>query len=373
MKLTIERSALLKTLGHVQSVVERRNTIPILSNVMLTADGGRLRLTATDLDIQIVDSTDAIIDIPGDTTVPAQTLMDIVRKLPEGSQVQLEKQSDGRLRVVAGRSRFQMPVLPSDDFPNISRGQMEHSFTLPINSLREALERTRFAMSTEETRYYLNGIFMHVVSSDDAPGGELIVAATDGHRLARSKVNSGEAAIAGMPDVIIPRKAVGEVMKLMSEYDGEVEISVSKTKIGFDIGHLSLTTKAIDGTFPDYSRVIPQGNKILVKANVKELAEVVDRVTVIATEKTRAVRMRVEDAAIKLSVTSPESGTSAEELACEENGSIDIGFNARYLTEMLKYIGSEEVELRFGDSASPVLITDLNRPEDKNVIMPMRV
>lgn len=366
MKIIIERAALLKTLGHVQSVVERRNTIPILSNVLLSAEGGRLRMTATDLDIQIVDSTEAQVEREGTTTVPAQTLLDIVRKLPDGSQVQLDVDA-GRMKVVAGRSRFQIPCLPAEDFPNMPRGDMEHSFSVTTAALQQAFERTRFAMSNEETRYYLNGIFLHVID------GALLAAATDGHRLARTRVETGDAAITGMPDIIVPRKTVGEVVKLIGEYEGELEISVSRSKVGFDIGHLSLTSKTIDGTFPDYTRVIPQGNETKVRADVKTLAEAVDRVTAIASEKTRAVRMSVDGPVITLSVSSPENGTANDEVVCEATGNIDIGFNSRYLTEILKYVGSDTVEMAFDNAASPVLITDLDRPEDVNVIMPMRV
>lgn len=366
MKTTIERASLLKTLGHVQSVVERRNTIPILSNVLLTAKEGRLHLTATDLDIQIVDSAEASVDVPGTTTVQAQTLLDIVRKLPDGSQVQLEVDG-GRMKVVAGRSRFQMPCLPSEDFPVFARGQAEHSFTVSTSALHEALERTRFAMSTEETRYYLNGIYLHVVD------GTLLAVATDGHRLARTRVETGDAALAGMPDVIVPRKTVGELVKLLAEYDGDIEVGVSRSKLAFDIGRLSLTSKTIDGTFPDYTRVIPQSNETAVTTDTKSLSAAVDRVTTIANEKTRAVKVKVEAGTITLTVTSPENGTANDEVACESSGEVEVGFNSRYLVETLKYVNSESVELRFDTSASPVLITDLSRPYDVNVLMPMRV
>lgn len=366
MKTTIERAALLKTLGHVQSVVERRNTIPILSNVLLSAEGGRLQMTATDLDIQIVDSAEADVERPGTTTVQAQTLLDIVRKLPDGSRVQLEVDA-GRMKVVAARSRFSMPCLPSEDFPVIARGEPEHSFTVTTKALQDAFERTRFAMSTEETRYYLNGIYMHVVD------GRLLAVATDGHRLARTRVETGDAPLAGMPDVIVPRKAVGELVKLLGEYDGEIEIGVSRNKLAFDIGRLSLTSKTIDGTFPDYTRVIPTGNETAVTTDAKTLSEAVDRVTTIASEKTRAVKMKVESGVITLSVTSPEYGSANDEVPCDNKGEVEVGFNARYLVDTLKYVDSENVEMRFDTSASPVLITDLSRPHDVNVLMPMRV
>ncbi len=366
MKTTIERTALLKTLVHVQSVVERRNTIPILSNVLLIARDGQLRMSTTDLDIQIVDRASAEIEVAGETTVQAQTLLDIVRKLPDGSTVKMEVDG-GRMKITAGRSRFQVPCLPSDDFPNIPRGNMEHTITIATGVLQEALDRTRFAMSTEDTRYYLNGIFLHVVD------GRLLAAATDGHRLARTQIETGEAPLSGMPSVIVPRKAVAEIVKLLGEFDGEVEIGVSRTKISFDIGHLNLTSKTIDGTFPDYARVIPVDNEIVVTADVRSITQAVDRVTTIASEKTRAVRMKVSGSTIEVSVTSPENGNANEELACTADGEVDIGFNARYFTEVMKYVNSENVELRFKNAASPVLVTDLTRPYDANVLMPMRV
>jgi DNA polymerase-3 subunit beta len=366
MKVVIERSALIKTLSHVQSVVERRNTIPILSNVLLEAQDGRLKMTATDLDIQIVDSAEADVINSGKTTVAAQIILDIVKKLNDGSQVQLEM-VDNRLRVTSGRSRFHIPSLPADDFPNIQRGEMEHEFTLKTEDLEKGFERTRYAMSTEETRYYLNGIYFHVID------GELIAAATDGHRLSKTKISTGESSVNGMPNVIIPRKAVGEIVKIMGEYDGEIQVGVSKSKVTFDIGHLSLVTKTVDGNFPDYERVIPQNNHIRIKTDVATLSETIDRVSTIASEKTKAVRVNVDNQMITLSVTSPENGTAKDEIPCSGAGEIEIGFNSKYLSEILRYVESEEVELSFETSSSPVMIRDLDRPEDVNVIMPMRV
>lgn len=366
MKVTIERAKLLKTLVHVQSVVERRNTIPILSNVLLRADGDRLVMTTTDLDIQIVDSAEATVKVGGTTTVQAQTLLDIVRKLQEGSLVELSIE-DGRVRIAAGRSRFQLPCLPADDFPVVPRGEMEHSFTVSTSVLQEVIQRTRFAMSTEETRYYLNGMYLHV--NDDG----LQAAATDGHRLARTRVETGDAAIKGMPGVIIPRKTIGELAKIMAEYDGDVEISVSRNKIAFDVGDIQLTSKTIDGTFPDYERVIPQGNAVIVTADAKTLSGAIERVSVIASEKTRSVRVKVEDGIATLSVTSPENGTAVDEIPCVNKGFIDIGFNSRYLIEILDHVSAENVEIHFGDSAAPVLLIDSKRPGDATVIMPMRV
>ena len=284
MKATIERAKLLRCLSHVQSVVERRNTIPILSNVLIEASAdGLVKVMATDLDLQVVESLDAVsVDAPGAITVSAHLLFDIARKLPDGSQVSLET-ADNRMTVKAGRSRFQLPTLPRDDFPVIVEGDLPTSFEIPAKTLAELIDRTRFAISTEETRYYLNGIFLHV-SEEDKP--TLKAAATDGHRLARFTLPRPEGA-EGMPDVIVPRKAVGELRKLLDEaLDGNVEVDLSASKIRFTLGGeggVILTSKLIDGTFPDYSRVIPTGNDKLLKLDPKSFYEGVDRVATIAT------------------------------------------------------------------------------------------
>ena len=310
MKATIERATLLKSLGHVQSVVERRNTIPILSNVLLEArEDGSIRLMATDLDLQVDESVPANVTQAGATTVSAHTLFDIVRKLPDGSQVEITA-AEGKMQVVAGRARFNLSTLPRDDFPVIAEGELPTRFELPAATLRQIIEKTRFAISSEETRYYLMGIFFHVV--DD----QMRAAATDGHRLARITVARPDGA-EGMPDVIVPRKCVQELYRLLEELEGTVEISLSPTKIRFGLGSAILTSKLIDGTFPDYNRVIPTGNDKLLKLDPKSFSAGVDRVSTIASEKTRAVKIAVDRDKVTLSVTSPENGVATEELAAD--------------------------------------------------------
>ncbi len=370
MKATIERATLLKSLGHVQSVVERRNTIPILSNVLIeaTADGA-IRLMATDLDLQIVDSVAAAVDQPGATTVSAHTLFDIVRKLPEGSQVALHA-ADGKMQVNAGRARFNLATLPRDDFPVIAEGELPTRFELPAATLRQIIDKTRFAISTEETRYYLNGIFLHV--SDEAQP-VLKAAATDGHRLARVTVPRPDGA-EGMPDVIVPRKCVAELRKLLDEVDGSVELSLSPTKIRFGLGAAILTSKLIDGTFPDYSRVIPTGNDKILKIDPKSFMEGVDRVATIASEKTRAVKMALDRDKITLSVTSPENGTASEEVPGDYSAqTFEIGFNARYLLDILGQVEGDLVEVHLADAAAPTLIRENDKAPALYVLMPMRV
>jgi DNA polymerase-3 subunit beta len=375
MKATIERATLLRCLSHVQSVVERRNTIPILSNVLIDADaGGSVRVMATDLDLQVVESMSASsVDQPGAITVSAHLLFDIARKLPEGSQVSLTT-SENRLEVKAGRSNFKLPTLPRDDFPVIVEGDLPTSFELPARLLAELIDRTRFAISTEETRYYLNGIFLHVTDEDEPL---LKAAATDGHRLARFTVSRPEGA-AGMPDVIIPRKAVGELRKLLDEaIDSNVLIDLSASKIRFTMGGeggVVLTSKLIDGTFPDYSRVIPTANDKLLKVDPRLFFSGVDRVATIATEKTRAVKIGLDQDRVTLSVTSPDNGTAAEEIAADYRAeALEIGFNANYLKDILGQIDSDTVELHLADAGAPTLIRENEQARALYVLMPMRV
>lgn len=375
MKATIERATLLRCLSHVQSVVERRNTIPILSNVLIEAvDGGMLRVMATDLDLQVVENMAAAsVDQPGAVTVSAHLLFDIARKLPEGSQVSLET-AENRMAVKAGRSRFSLPTLPRDDFPVIVERDLPTSFEIPAKLLAELIDRTRFAISTEETRYYLNGIFLHV-SDEDRP--VLKAAATDGHRLARFTLPRPEGA-EGMPDVIVPRKAVAELRKLLEEsLDGNVQVDLSASKIRFTLGGeggVVLTSKLIDGTFPDYSRVIPTGNDKLLKLDPRSFYEGVDRVATIATEKTRAVKMGLEPDRVTLSVTSPDNGTAAEELPAQyASDGFEIGFNANYLKDILGQIDGDTVELHLADAGAPTLIRQDDKSAALYVLMPMRV
>jgi DNA polymerase III subunit beta len=367
MKAAIERATLLKSLGHVQSVVERRNTIPILSNVLIEArDDNSIRLMATDLDLQVDESVPANVDQAGATTIPAHTLFDIVRKLPEGSQVELEH-AEGKMRLSAGRSRFNLSTLPRDDFPVISEGELPTRFELPAATLRQIIDKTRFAISSEETRYYLMGIFLHI--ADD----QLKAAATDGHRLARIVLPKPDGAD-GMPDVIVPRKCVAELRKLLDELEGTVEITLSPTKIRFGLGSAVLTSKLIDGTFPDYNRVIPTANDKLLKLDPKTFAAGVDRVATIASEKTRAVKMSLDRDKVTLSVTSPESGTATEEIPADYGSdSIEIGFNARYLLDILHEIEGDSVEVHLADAAAPTLLRENDKSNALYVLMPMRV
>jgi DNA polymerase-3 subunit beta len=372
MKLTIERAQLLKSLAHVQSVVERRNTIPILSNVKLEGRPGSLSLNATDMDLDIIETVAADVSRPGATTAPAHTFYEIVRKLPDGSQVEIEFHAeDGLLTLRSGRSKFSLSCLPVEDFPVLSGGDLPHSFGLSASELKTLIDRTRFAISTEETRYYLNGIYLHAATT---PAGEVLrAAATDGHRLARVEVTLPEGA-AGMPGIIVPRKTVNEIRKLIDETDAEITVSLSETKIRFAFNDAVLTSKLIDGTFPDYERVIPEGNDKTLDVDVKSFAQSVDRVSAISTEKSRAIKLALEKGTVTLSASSPENGNATEEIEAQyDSSALEIGFNSRYLLDILSQIEGEGARFSMADAASPTVVKDIADGSAVYVLMPMRV
>jgi len=372
MKLTIERAALLKALGHVQSVVERRTTIPILSNVLLRAEPGRLALSATDMDLEIVERVAGQIEREGRTTAPAHTLYDIVRKLREGAQIEIETSGERNVMTLrSGRSMFTLACLPPEDYPLMASGELPHNFSLSATELRILIDRTRFAISTEETRYYLNGIYLHATKADEVPVVRAV--ATDGHRLARMEMVLPEGA-AGMPGVIIPRKTILELRKLVEESEDEVQIGLSETKIRVAIGEAALTSKLIDGTFPDYDRVIPSNNDKVLEVECKSFAEAVDRVSTISTEKSRAVKLTIENGNLRVSATSPENGTAEEEVEVRYSASpLEIGFNSRYLLDIAEQIDGEWAQFVMADAGSPTLVRDSNDPSALYVLMPMRV
>jgi DNA polymerase-3 subunit beta len=379
MKLQIERAALLKALGHVQSVVERRNTIPILSNVLMRADqaaAGSLALSATDMDLEIVEQVSAQIERAGRTTAPAHTLYDIVRKLPEGAQIEIEASGERSSMVLrCGRSTFTLACLPPEDYPVMASGELTHNFLVTAAELKSLVDRTRFAISTEETRYYLNGIYFHATKNEEVP--VIRAVATDGHRLARVEMVLPEGA-AGMPGIIVPRKTVAELRKLADEGADEIQLALSETKIRFSVGNATLTSKLIDGTFPDYDRVIPTANDKVLEVKCKEFAEAVDRVSTISTEKSRAVKLSItpgpNGGSLSVSATSPDNGTAIEEMEVRYlSEPLEIGFNSRYLLDIAAQIEGEGAQFVMADSASPTIVRDRSDPSALYVLMPMRV
>jgi DNA polymerase-3 subunit beta len=371
MRLRIERANLLQALNHVHRVVERRTTIPILANVLVSAKAGELALKATDLDMEIVDRVPAEIEREGAATVPAHMLFDIVRKLPDGAEISLDSGSGQTMALVAGRARFALQMLPDADFPDLTAGDLTVSFTLPAEQLKRLIDRTQFAISTEETRYYLNGIYFHVVS--DSGGARLRAVATDGHRLARADINAPEGS-AGMSGVIVPRKTVGEIQKLLDERQADVSVSLSDTKIRLTVDKLVLTSKLIDGTFPDYERVIPRANDKELKVDKADFERAVDRVSTISADRGRAVKLSLADDKMVLAVNNPDSGSATDEIPVDYSAEpIEIGFNSRYLLDIAAQLTSGDAVFKLADPGSPTLIQDGGDAEALYVLMPMRV
>ncbi len=371
MKLTLERAALLKSLGHVQSVVERRNTIPILANVLIRATGSDVSFVATDMEIEINETVAGQVGKSGAVTAPAHTLYEIVRKLPEGAQVELSAANANQLTLSSGRSHFKLGCLPVDDFPKMPEGDLKQKFSLSASDLRALIDRTRFAISTEETRYYLNGIYLHTTKLKNVE--VLRAVATDGHRLARVEMAAPSGA-KGIPGIILPRKTVGEVRKLIDESGGNIEIALSEAKVRFTFDGVVITSKLIDGTFPDYERVIPSGNDKTMEVNTAEFAAAADRVATISSEKSRAVKMSVTPGHLVLSATSPEAGSATEELEVKYDGALlDVGFNARYLLDIMQQIEGEGARFNLADATAPAIIQDTADASALYVLMPMRV
>ena len=372
MKVSIERSALLKAMSQAQSVVERRNTIPILANVLIEAEGGEISFRATDLDIEVVYKVVGMVELAGATTVGAHTLHEIVRKLPDGAMVELtDDVTSNRLDVVAGRSSFSLATLPREDFPIMANSEYACNFSAKSEILRRLFDKSKFAISTEETRYYLNGVYMH--SSDGTNGKVLRCVATDGHRLARIDTELPDGAET-LPGVIVPRKTVGELRKLLDEDEIKIAVSVSETKIRFATPEMILTSKVIDGSFPDYTRVIPQGNTRRLEVDAAEFAQAVDRVSTVSSERSRAVKLTLEDDRLILSVNAPDNGAAEEELVVAyADERLEIGFNAKYLLEIAGQVDRENAVFMFNSSGDPTLMREGNDESAVYVVMPMRV
>jgi len=371
MKVTIERANLLNALNHVHRVVERRNTIPILGNVLLKAEGAELALKATDLDMEIADTAPAMIEQPGATTIPALMFYDIVRKLPDGAEISLDTSDGSTLLLQSGRARFSLQMLPDADFPDLNAGDLPVSFTMTGPQLKRLIDRTQFAISTEETRYYLNGIFFHVVGEGDE--ARMRAVATDGHRLAKAEMDPPSGSV-GMPGIIIPRKSVGEIQKLLEDPEVSAKVELSDAKIRLTIGSVVLTSKLIDGTFPDYERVIPSGNDKILTLDKAAFKSAVDRVSTISSDRGRAVKLSLSEDTLTLAVNNPDSGSATDEIPVSYSAEpLEIGFNSRYLLDIADQLTSDTAEFRFADSGSPTLIHDQDDSDALYVLMPMRV
>ena len=369
LSVKLQRNHFLKALSHAQGVVEKRTTVPILSHILLEAFDSQVNLTATDLEVAIIETIQAEVSVPGRLAIPAQMMFDIVRKLKDESDIFLNVDANsGRIKLTSGKSEFKIPFLSADDFPVINSGKQPFKFSLPASTIKDFMDKTRFAMSMEETRYFLNGIYLHAYQ-----GHELRVVATDGHRLA--KVSSAMPKGAeNIPGVIVSRKTVNEVLKLAHDAVIDVEILLSETQISFKFSDVFLTARLIDGNFPDYEKVIPQKNDKVILVDMDSFSESIDRVSTISAEKNRGVKLSIHPSKMIISATSSDAGSANEEIEIEYEGvSFDIGFNSKYLLDIAQQIGSDNAEFHCSDSSAPVMVKGQHDDECLYVLMPMRV
>ena len=372
MKFTVEKNTLLKSLSHVQSIVEKKNTLPILSNILLDAKENSLILSATDMDISITEKLNCNIIEEGSTTVSAHTLYDIIRKLPDTSEIEIISNDGKIMSLRSGKSKFSLGCLPKDDFPIIEIEKLENEINIEAQQFLKLIDKTRFAISNEETRYFLNGIYFHAIKQNDDTDF-LSLVATDGHRLAKFDIKYKEN-LNKIPGVIIPKKTVNELYKLLTDSNDLVKINLNSNKIIFFIDQTILVSKLIDGSFPDYRRVIPKENKNILKINRQSFSLAVDRVSTITSDKSPVIKFKLLKNLINLSSVNNENGTATEDITAIYSGDeIEIGFNSKYILEMINNLEDDEIILKFKDSASPATSMEKSNPNLIYVLMPMRV
>lgn len=366
MQFTIQREQLLKPLQVVGGVVERRQTLPILSNVLLKGDDNGITLTATDLEVQLVARLAIAVTDPGEITLPARKFLDICRTLPEQAELQIAVSGE-RVTVRSGRSRFTLATLPAEGFPNVAVGQDALNFTMSQHELRELITRTHFAMALQDVRYYLNGLLLEVEE------GLLRAVATDGHRLALGEL-SVPVKVPQRVQVIVPRKGIQELLRMLEDRDSPVEIAIGSNHIQIRLPDLWFTSKLIDGRFPEYQRVIPRGGDKIVKANREALRQALTRTSILSNEKCRGVRLLLTNGTLKMQAHNPEQEEAEEELEVQyRGGDMEIGFNVTYLLDALAAIPSEGIELEMTDGNSSALVQGQDNSPYRYVVMPMRL
>ena len=375
MEFKINSSDLLKALSHIHGIVEVRHTLPILSNIILKAKDNELILSSTNLDIYCADKIKAEVSIAGEISVSAVTFFEIVKRLPSGSEVLMSmEEGENEITLKCGRSKFNLSTLKTDDFPIISDNDLLTNFVLSADELIRIIDKTKFAVSNEETRYYLNGIFLHKADRNSIQF--LRAVATDGHRLAQYDIPLPQGA-EDITGIIIPKKTIFELRKVLDDANGDVSVSLNENKIKFTFNDLKIISKVIDGTFPDYTKVIPQNNNKNFKTNNNEFKNAIDRVSAVAANeesKSRAIRLSLEDNKLNLSVESQSKGSANEILDISYNGDkVDIGFNSKYIIDICNEVDGEEVDISLLDSVSPAIILDKTDENLFFVLMPMRI
>ena len=371
MKFKIVRSNFFKTLSHLQGIVDKKNSLPILSNILIEAKGNLLTLSSTDMDISIIEKIDCNVLEDGATTINSQILYDIVRKIDDNSEIEIISNNGKLLTLRADGSRFSLACLPKEDFPIIDQDNSGNTIKINSKIIFKLIDKTKFAISNEETRYFLNGLYFNITK--DQSNSIVTLVGTDGHRLAKFSHNI-EDNIDLISGVIIPKKTIYELCKLLSEIDKDIFISISPNKIVFNINNIIFISKLIDGSFPDYERVIPKENSNILKINRETLLSAVDRVSTIANEKSPVIKFKLLQNILNLNTINNESSTASEDLKIEYNGDeIEIGFNSKYIMDIVNNLEDEEISINLKDNTSPIIALESSNSNLVYVLMPMRV
>lgn len=371
MKFIITKQAIFKTLSHLQSIVNKKNTLPILSNILIEAEHNSLTLSSTDMDISIKETINCNIVEEGATTLNAQIIYDIIKKLPENNEVEFISNDSKILTIRSNVSKFSLNCLPKDDFPIIETTSNGKKITVNAKTTFNLINKTKFAISNEETRYFLNGLYLNITK--DSSSNIITFVGTDGHRLATSSSNT-HSFDHEIPGVIIPKKTINELAKILSEKHDDIDIDISSNKIIFYIDNLILISKLIDGSFPDYNKVIPKNNTNHLIINRTNLLSAVDRVSTISNEKSPSIKFKVFNDLVNLSTVNNENSTATEDIPAKYDGiDIEIGFNSRYIMDILDNLEGEEIKLSFNDNSTPIIAQEQSKSNLIYVLMPMRV
>lgn len=371
MQFQIKRDILLKSLSIAHSIIEKKNTLPILSNVLLEAKEGKLNVVATDLDLVFFDQIkDLKIQKDGGTTTSATVLYDLLRKLPSNQEILFDLKDKNKLNISAENSKFNLLCLPVGNFPNFAHNFQTKPFSLENKKFLSLLNKAKISMSNDDTRHYLNGIFIHVTASNK--GTYLTGVATDTHRLSSSSIPIKEAE--NFKPFILPKKSVYQLCTLLQESDENILLYIGDTKIQFEIGKSKIVSKVIDGKFPEYNKVVPKNNNKTLNVSVKDFVNSVERVITVSIDRKEGVKLTLDKDNIQLFVNSSSSGEGKETLSANYNSdNLTISFNARYLLDIASEIEDEKLTMNLGDAVSPVLIQDNSDKQSYYVIMPMKI
>ena len=371
MKFKIVRSIFFKTLSHLQGIVDKKNSLPVLSNILIEANGNQLTLSSTDMDISIIEKINCNVLEDGSTTINSQILFDIVRKFDDNSEIEIISNDGKILTLRADGSRFSLACLPKEDFPIIDQDNSGVNININSTIILKLIDKTKFAISNEETRYFLNGLYFNITKEQNK--SILTLVGTDGHRLAKFSQNI-EDDIDQVSGVIIPKKTIYELSKLLAEKDQNVLISISLNKIVFTIDNIIFISKLIDGSFPDYKRVIPKDNNNILNINRETLLSAVDRVSTIANEKSPVIKFKLLQNVLNLNTINNESSTASEDLKINYKGDdIEIGFNSKYIMDIVNNLEDEEISIILKDNTSPIIALENSNSNLVYVLMPMRV